>query len=315
MKILITGGAGFIGSHLVEELLGAGHQVEVLDDLSGGVRENLPSAVREKLIEASIAACDARHLPSRLDAIVHLAASPSVEFSWKEPAAAHDNNLSATVRVIEWCRELRIPRLVFASSAAVYGDAIETPLREDHPTAPISPYGLQKLASEQYGRLFASGSGFSFGALRLFNVYGPRQNANLGYAGVLAKFSDAIRDGRDITIHGDGKQTRDFIEVSDVARAFRAACEMPAPTPFFACNVGSGRATTLLEIVRILKTLNPSWTGNVQFVPASTGDIKHSRAGVAQMKERLDVNSRCNLNKGLVRLSRWQASLRAINAA
>lgn len=283
MHFIITGGAGFIGSHLTERLLAEGHRVTVVDNLITGRLHNLPEHAHLKLLEKNILACQPEDFSEPIDAIAHLAATPSVTDSWSNPLAAHHNNLSATVHVIQLCQALKVPRLVFASSAAVYGGQVTLPVSETQAAQPISPYGLQKLVSEQYGKLFAEQSGFSFVALRLFNVFGERQLATSEYSGVISIFTAAMQSNRPITIYGDGSQTRDFIYVKDIAKAFSLGLtvEMP-PGVSIACNIGTGRSISLNQLVSTLREQFLDWSAEIRFAPARTGDIRHSQADISQ---------------------------------
>lgn len=233
MHFIVTGGAGFIGSHLTEQLLVEGHNVTVVDNFTTGSLKNLPEHPRLRLLPKNILECQLENFTQPIDGIAHLAATPSVTQSWCQPLESHHNNLSAMIAVLLLCQALNISKLVFASSAAVYGNKIQLPISEAQQTSPISPYGLQKLVSEQYANLFAQQLGLSFVALRLFNVFGPRQDPKSPYSGVISIFTKAMQKGLPITIYGDGKQTRDFIYVKDVAVAFAKALT----TPFLAVLV------------------------------------------------------------------------------
>jgi UDP-glucose 4-epimerase len=283
MHFIVTGGAGFIGSHVTEQLLSEGHNVTVVDNLATGRLQNLPDHPHLKFLEKNILACEPEDFTEQIDGIAHLAATPSVTESWLHPLDAHHNNLSATIAIIQLCQALKIPRLVFASSAAVYGAQTSLPISEDHKTCPTSPYGLQKLVSEQYASLFAKHLGLSFVALRLFNVFGPRQLPNSQYSGVISIFVAAMQQGLPITIYGDGTQTRDFIYVKDVAIAFaKALTASMASGSCVSCNVGTGKAIPLIQLVNTLKDCFPEWKSTVQFAPARLGDIQHSQADIAR---------------------------------
>lgn len=300
MHFIVTGGAGFIGSHVTELLLTEGHRVTVVDSFVTGKRQNLPEHPALTVVPKDIALCQVEDFGSTIDGIAHLAATPSVTESWVNPLAAHDNNLSNTLAVIKLCQTLRVPRLVFASSAAVYGNPQSLPIAETHPTLPISPYGLQKLVSEQYTSLFAQQWNFSFVGLRLFNVYGPRQAPNSQYSGVISIFTKALQEGRSITIYGDGSQTRDFVYVKDVAQAFvRGLTATLEPGSSHICNVGTGRVVSLLQLVTLLTNLFPEWAGEVLFEPARLGDIQHSQAAVTQIEATLNFSPGCSLQQGL----------------
>src|SRR4051794_31585168 len=196
MRLLLTGGAGFIGSHFVDLVVGLGDQVVVVDDLSSSSIHNLPAHRSVEFVEKNFRTCEARDFAGSFDAIIHLAARPSVVTSWEQPMQAHESNLSLTLHAITLASELRVKRIVFASSAAVYGKATEVPTKESSETRPSSPYGLQKLTSEQYGELFAAALGLSFVGLRFFNVFGPRQSQSSPYSGVISKFMAAMRKGQ-----------------------------------------------------------------------------------------------------------------------
>ncbi|NEP11868.1 MAG: NAD-dependent epimerase/dehydratase family protein [Symploca sp. SIO2C1] len=300
MHFIVTGGAGFIGSHITEQLLSEEHSVTVVDNLTTGSLNNLPEHPRLKLLDKNILDCQPEDFIQPIDGIAHLAATPSVTDSWLQPLAAHHNNLSATIAVIELCQALNIPRLVFASSAAVYGDKTQLPISETQETSPISPYGLQKLVSEQYTNLFAQQLGLSFIALRFFNVFGPRQAPNSPYSGVISIFTKAMQQNLPITIYGDGKQTRDFIFVKDVAIAFTKALTISLPPGSCkTCNVGTGKQTSLLELVDILKTCFGKWNSELNFTTARTGDIKHSQANISQISSLLTFSPQWSVASGL----------------
>jgi UDP-glucose 4-epimerase len=300
MHFIVTGGAGFIGSHLTEQLLIEGHTVTVVDNLATGRLENLPQHPRLKLLLKNLLDCQPEDFPERIDGIAHLAATPSVTQSWDTPLESHHNNLSAIIAVLLLCQALNIPRLVFASSAAVYGNKTHLPITEEQQTEPISPYGLQKLFSEQYANLFAENVGISFMALRLFNVFGPRQDPNSPYSGVISLFSKAIQNGLPITIYGDGSQTRDFIYVKDVAVAFTKALTVPLPKGFcLSCNVGTSQRTSLLELVEILKNCCHQSNSKIDFTTARTGDIQDSQADITKLISLLNFKPQWSVASGI----------------
>lgn len=300
MHFIITGGSGFIGSHVTEQLLLEGHSVTVVDNLATGSQQNLPENAHLKLLIKNILDCQPEDFNEPIDGIAHLAATPSVTQSWLQPLAAHHNNLSATVTAIELCQKLGIPRLVFASSAAVYGNTIELPVSEEQETSPISPYGLQKLVGEQYANLFAQELGLSFIALRLFNVFGPRQVPDSPYSGVISIFIRAMQQGLPITIYGDGQQTRDFVYVKDVAIAFTKALTVPLlPSSCHTCNIGTGKGTSLLDLVNTLKICLPHWHSEVNFAPARSGDIQHSQARISRSASLLLFQPKWSVESGL----------------
>jgi UDP-glucose 4-epimerase len=288
MHFLVTGGAGFIGSRVTEQLLSEGHSVTVVDNLTTGSLQNLAEHPRLKLLQTDVSTCKPEDFAVQIDGIAHLAATPSVRESWLRPIEVHHNNLSTMISVIQLCQALNIPRLVFASSAAVYGRQKRLPISEDQDTCPISPYGLQKLVSEQYASLFAKQLGFSFVALRMFNVFGPRQVPSSQYSGVISIFVAAMQQGLPITIYGDGTQTRDFICIKDVAIAFSKALTIPvASGKCLTCNLGTGKSTSLIQLVDILKAYFPQWKSETRFAPPRLGDIQHSQADISKISSLL----------------------------
>ncbi|AFZ13621.1 UDP-glucose 4-epimerase [Crinalium epipsammum PCC 9333] len=300
MHFIVTGGAGFIGSHLVEQLLAEGHNVTVVDNLVTGSLNNLPESPYLKLVSQNIADCKPQDFTQPIDGIAHLAATPSVTESWLNPLEAHHNNLSTLLSVLLLCKDLNIPRLVLASSAAVYGNPISVPISEEHPTSPISPYGLQKLVCEQYATLFAKQFGLSFVGLRLFNVFGPRQQPNSPYSGVISIFISAAQQGLPITIYGDGTQTRDFIYVKDVANAFSKALTHPMePGSSLTCNIGTGTSISLIQLLNIVKDLFPEWQSEPQFSSPRPGDIQDSRSDILKAINNLGFTPKWSVQSGL----------------
>jgi UDP-glucose 4-epimerase len=300
MHFIVTGGAGFIGSHLTEQLLSEGHNVTVIDDLSTGNLKNLPKHPHLHFLQKNILDCQPQDFAQRIDGIAHLAATPSVNQSWDEPLECHHNNLSAVLAVLLLCQALDIPRVVFASSAAVYGNKVHLPISEDQPTMPISPYGLQKLVSEQYANLFAQKLDISFIALRLFNVFGPRQDPNSPYSGVISIFTKAMQTGMPIAIYGDGKQTRDFVFVKDVADAFTKALTIPFPAgSCITCNVGTGQETSLLDLIDDFKTNFIDWNSEIQFASSRSGDIQYSQADISRIFSLLNFKPKWSVASGI----------------
>jgi UDP-glucose 4-epimerase len=300
MHFVITGGAGFIGSHLTEQLLIDGHWVTVVDHLTTGSLDNLPNHDRLILLQQEVSTCRPENFTRPVDGIAHLAATPSVVTSWEHPLEAHHNNLSATVAVIQLCQRLKVPKLIFASSAAVYGNQPCDRISEALSPQPISPYGLQKLVSEQYASLFAQHYGFAFVGLRLFNVFGPRQVPGSPYSGVISIFTDAMARGLPITIYGDGSQTRDFVYVKDVAQAFALALLQPmAAGSHSICNIGTGQAISLRQLVEELRQIFPESDSTLNFAPARVGDIQHSQAVVDRAMSTLGFVPEWSIRAGL----------------
>jgi UDP-glucose 4-epimerase len=303
MRLLVTGGAGFIGSHFVDLVVGLGGQVVVVDDLSSGRADNLPTHRSVEFVKKNFRTCEARDFAGSFDAIVHLAALPSVATSWEQPMQAHELNLSLTLHAITLASELRIKRIVFASSAAVYGKATEVPTKESSQTSPSSPYGLQKLTSERYGQLFAGSLGLSFVGLRFFNVFGPRQSPSSPYSGVMSKFLAAIQKGLSVNITGDGEQTRDFIYVKDVAAALQSAVmKIPNEIPWLVLNIGTGVPTSILKLRREMTRFFPGADKVPIFLPTISGDIRHSTACITGAAEVLEFSPRYSLQDGLAEL-------------
>jgi UDP-glucose 4-epimerase len=218
---------------------------------------------------------------------------------------AHESNLSLTLHAIKLASELGIKRIVFASSAAVYGETTEVPTKESSHTNPSSPYGLQKLTSERYGDLFARPLGLSFVGLRFFNVFGPRQSPSSPYSGVISKFLAAMQKGLSVNITGDGEQTRDFIYVKDVAAALQAAVtKIPNETPWLVLNIGTGVPTSILQLHREMGRFFPNADGVPTFLPCVSGDIRYSTAYIEAATEVLAFCPRYSLQEGLAELVR-----------
>ena len=249
-----------------------------------------------EFIEGDI--CDAITVEKAMQGIshcLHLAAQVSVVASLEDPAFSAQQNILGFVNILDACRKQGVKRLVYASSAAIYGEPPKLPLDEDVPVKQLSPYGLEKKINEQYCDLYQRLYGFSSLGMRFFNVYGPRQDPKSPYAGVIALFVDRIRENQPLTVFGDGKQTRDFIYVRDVARTNVAALQNDYKG---ACNVATGNSTSLLDLINVLSEL----TGNnpeVSFAESRTGDIVHSLADPARMNKELNVTAESSLKEGL----------------
>lgn len=304
MKALVTGGAGFIGSHLVRKLQDQGWDVVVLDDLSNGLADNVPAGVQlvvgDACDEAVLAA-----LPDDFSAVFHLAAVASVQDSLARPSRAHHRNLTSTLGLLELCRERGIRRFVFSSSAAVYGDAGSCAIREDFPKAPLSHYAVQKLASEYYCDVYRRLHGLETVCLRYFNVFGPRQRGDSPYSGVITKFLSAARQGLPLTIFGDGSQSRDFVPVAGVVEAnIAAATSDPGAISSGGgvFNIGSGRSRSVLELADMVRELFPSMPPHVHR-PAQSGEIMHSRSDVSLAARNLGYRPRQDFAEALAELA------------
>ncbi len=251
MRVLVTGGAGFIGSHVVERLLGEGHAVSVVDDLSTGRREQVDAGAALHVLDLRDPGLAAVVRAAAPEAVVHLAAQASVPRSVADPLADASVNVWGTIALLEGCRQAGVGRVVYASSGgAAYGDTDVLPTPEDHPTRPASPYGASKLAAERYLDYWGGVTGVATLTLRLANVYGPRQRPH-GEAGVVAIFSARLLDGQACVVNGDGEQTRDFVYVGDVADAVAAAIARPGAAGVV--NLGTGVATSVNQLYRRLQ--------------------------------------------------------------
>ncbi|TYT62981.1 NAD-dependent epimerase/dehydratase family protein [Natrialba swarupiae] len=289
--VLVTGGAGFVGSHLVDALL-PHNEVRVLDDFSSGRREYVPDDAT--VIEGDVGDEDvlARAMDD-VDLVFHQAAIVSVTESVDDPQRSHETNLEASLELLERARR-EDARVVVASSAAIYGHPDELPVTESASMDPTSPYGIQKLALDQYARLYADLYDLATVTLRYFNVYGPRQQGP--YSGVISMFLDQARAGEPITVEGDGSQTRDFVHVSDVVRAnLRAAT---TETVGRAYNVGTGERTAIRTLAETVRNVVDSSSPIVHRDPRP-GDVRHSRADVSKARRELDFEARVRLETGL----------------
>ena len=297
-KCLVTGGAGFIGSHLVRRLLSDGMAVRVFDDFSSGREENLAGLPVETVRG------DVRDLPALRSAIrgcsavFHLAAIASVPASVANPLATHEVNVTGTFNALLAARDARVSRFVFSSSSAVYGDSPVLPKTEDMRPSPLSPYALSKLAGEHYGKIFHSLYGLPFFALRYFNVFGPRQNPASGYAAVVPLFIRAALSKQPLPICGDGLQTRDFTYVEDVVDANLCCLRAPASAAGLVCNVAYGDRITVLDLASHIAHLAGSDVPPA-FLPKRPGDILDSQADSSLARARLAWRPRFSLPEGL----------------
>lgn len=304
--ILVTGGAGFIGSHLVEALLGAGDRVTVLDNLSTGTLENLAAVAQHpdfRFVRGDVVEPLAPQLGALAPThIVHLAAQVSVVVSVADPQRDLEQNLSATLRVIELAREARVQRVVFASSAAIYGDG-PLPSTETLAPQPASPYGIHKLASEHHLRAAAMIHRVPTTSLRFFNVYGPRQVPTSSYAGVISIFLARAVAGEPLNLFGGGIATRDFVYVRDLVRAIGLALSA-GPGEGEALNVGTGRATSVRELAQTAVAVTRSASALVA-APARAGEALHSCADVERIASVLGWRATTTLSEGLAETARW----------
>ncbi|MDI6871531.1 MAG: NAD-dependent epimerase/dehydratase family protein [Bacillota bacterium] len=294
MRCIVTGGAGFIGSHLVDALVQRGDEVLVIDDLSTGREENLNP--RAHFVEASVCSSEAfgAIVDFRPEIVFHLAGQASVGRSTEDPAKDLEVNVVGTLNVAIACANAHAERLVFSSSAAVYGNPVALPISEIHPTEPLSPYGLSKLTAEKYLGLLRLQHGLDTVVLRYANVYGPRQNAE-GEAGVVAIFVDRTKCERSIEVFGDGQQTRDFVHVFDVVAANLLAAEHGAPGPL---NISTGVATSVAALHELIAAQSGRAT-KVVHLPPRPGDVRHSTLDNSRAREALGWEPKVDLASGI----------------
>ncbi len=301
---LVTGGAGFIGSHIVAALLARGERVRVLDDFSTGRADNLPRQDdRLEVIRGDVRDWETvRRAVQGVDRIFHQAAFVSVPLSLEDPFTCFEINLRGTVNVLEAALRAGVRNVVLASSAAVYGETETMPLHEDLPEAPLSPYAASKRADEVYAAQY-NALGLRVAALRYFNVYGPRQRPDSPYAAVVPIFADRFRRGLPPVIYGDGGQTRDLVFVGDVARANLLAAAWDGQGPFV-FNVCTGRQTSLLDLVAAFQRISGRAL-EPQFAPPRPGDIYHSVGRPDRARERLGFRAQTPLEEGLRAVWEW----------
>ena len=302
---LVTGGSGFIGSHLCHKLLEEGHKVRVLDNLSSGKRKNLAGIDSEiEWFEGEL--CDKEVLDRCLQGVeyvLHHAAVASVQTSVERPLFEQEVNVVGTLDLLEAARRAGVRRLVFAASAAAYGNNLQVPKREDMLPSPESPYAISKLTGEHYCRVYSSIYGLETVCLRYFNVFGPRQDPASPYSGVISIFAERMLAGRAPTIFGDGKQTRDFVYVQDVAAANMLACRVTSAQGQI-YNIGSGRSVDIRELIEALNgaletQLEP------EFAEARSGDVRASLADISRARTELGYEPSTDLYEGLRRVVAW----------
>lgn len=303
---LVTGGAGFIGSNVVEELVRRGEDVRVFDNFSTGRRSNLePFLGSIEMMEGDLRDPQAvRAAMSGVRYVLHLAALPSVIRSVEDPITTNDINITGTLHLLLAARDAGVERVVLASSSSVYGDTLELPKRESMLPCPLSPYALSKLAGEHYCRMFHDLYGLKTFALRYFNVFGPRQDPNSYYAAVIPLFIQALAEGRQPTIYGDGGQTRDFTYVTDVVAANLRCCEAPADAAGGVYNVARGGRLSILHLAEQLAAAMGRKLAPV-FLPARRGDVRDSQADSTLARQRLGWTPVVTLEEGLKRTVAW----------
>ncbi len=297
MKYLVTGGAGFIGSNLVDRLIGDGHEVVVVDNLSSGKKENLnPKAI---FYQVDICDTDAlKKLFSGVDYVFHLAAIPRVSISVKDPVLTSKVNILGTLNVFEAAARAKVKRVIFISSSAVYGDNHKKNLKESETPNPISPYGLQKLVGEQFAKLFSKLYNIPIISLRFFNVYGPRIDFDSDYGLVVGKFLYFKHQGKPLTIFGDGRQTRGFFYVDDAIGAAISATQSPKLIGGEVINVSANRSDSVKRIAQIVG-------GPVVYLPPKPGDPLHVSADIALAKKLLNWKPTTTLEEGIKKTDQW----------
>jgi nucleoside-diphosphate-sugar epimerase len=305
MRYLVTGGAGFIGSNIVDELLRRGHGVTVLDDFSSGREENLAGAIKKiRLVRGDI--CDleaAREACEGADYVLHLAARTSVPRSVKDPIETNRVNIDGTLNVLVAARDAKVRRVVYAASSSAYGETPTLPKVETMPSEPISPYGVTKLVGEMYAQVFGRAYGLENVSIRYFNVFGPRQDPTSQYSGVLSRFMLAMIEGSAPVVFGDGEQSRDFTYVDNVVDISLRACEAPgASGKVF--NGGTGLRITLNDVLKLLGQITGSSVGARYDQPRS-GDILHSQADIRVAREVLGYRPMVGFEEGLRRTWKW----------
>lgn len=296
---LVTGGAGFIGSHLVEALLRQGHRVRVLDNLSSGSRENLASVLPQiNLLEGDIRDFNTVMVACKgINMVFHHAASSSVTESIANPLVAHDHNVTGTLHLLEASRQQGVQKVIMASSAAVYGTDPVMPKHEAMPAVPINPYGLSKYMDELYSELYTGLINLPVVCFRYFNVFGPRQNPNSQYSGVISRFINSVITGEPPVIYGDGYQSRDFVYVSDIVQANLLA--MHAPIPGFAVyNVATGTGKNLHDILNVLRE-ETQLPLDVVYKEERRKDIRHSLGDITRIKADLGFAPSVSFAEGL----------------
>lgn len=311
---LVTGGAGFIGSHLTEELVRRGHQVRVVDNLSTGKKRNLEHIAGVEFLEgdlADLAVCT--RAVEGVEFVLHQAAIPSVPRSVKDPVTSNRSNIDGSLNLLVAARDAGVRRLVYAGSSSAYGDTPTLPKREDMPTNPLSPYALQKLVAEQYCQLFTRLYGFETVTTRYFNVFGPRQDPGSPYSGVISLFSTALLEGRQPAIYGDGEQTRDFTYVANVVDGVLRACEAPNVAGEVINVATAGR----ISLNQLLQVMNGIVGTNISAIHAEArvGDVRDSQADITRARTLLGYTPIVALEEGLRRTLDWCRQERLLEAA
>ena len=301
---LVTGGAGFIGSHLVEALVSRGDTVRVVDNLVTGHRDNLAHVVGADLTVGNLADSEVvDRVVTGIDYVVHLAAIPSVSRSIADPISSNEANVSATLNLLFAAKRHSVRRVVFASSSSIYGETAALPSREDAPPDPLSPYALQKLMGEQYGRLFQNLYGLDTVILRYFNVFGPRQDSSSPYSGVISLFARCLAERQQPIIYGDGEQTRDFTYVENVVDGTLRACTAIGASGQV-INISCGDRVSLNTLFGLMQSLSGVEL-EARFAEPRNGDVRHSQADISRARMVLGYQPVVQLEEGLRRTLEW----------
>ncbi len=308
-KILVTGGAGFIGSHLVDRLLDEGFEVWVLDDLSAWGTENIIHRMKDKrfhLVRGDIREVNViDKIVENVDAVFHLAALVDVNLSIKNPVLFNDVNVVGTLNLLKSCLDFNVNKFIFSSSAAVYGDSEQAQKNENMILKPVSPYGVSKFAAERYVQMFNKLYDLQTISLRYFNVYGPNRGFRSNYGGVIIRFINQLLKGESPVIHGDGEQSRDFVHVDDVVSAnILALKKSDAAGKVF--NIAAGTKTTIYEIAKKLQQTTETEHLKPIFMEKRLGDIKHCTADISKAEKFLDFHPQVNIEDGLSALVKFR---------
>ena len=303
-QYLVTGGAGFIGSHLAEELIRRGERVRIVDSLITGKRQNLAHLEQAEFLEGDLADFEvAQRAVQGVDYVLHQAAIPSVPRSVQDPITSNRANIDASLNVLVAARDAAVRRVVYAASSSAYGNTPTLPKNETMPTAPLSPYALQKLVAEQYCQMFTALYGLETVSIRYFNVFGPRQDPSSPYSGVISVFIRALVDGRRPTIYGDGGQTRDFTYVANVVDGVLRACQAPAASGEV-INVATGGRISLNQLFEALNQLTGAGVEPI-YADTRAGDVRDSQADIGKAKQILGYSPVVTFEEGLRRTVDW----------
>ena len=311
---LVTGGAGFIGSHLTEELIRRGHRVRVADSLITGKRTNLDHVTGVEFLEGDVAdLAFAKRAADGCEYVLHQAAIPSVPRSVSDPISSNRANVDGTLNMLVASRDAGVKRLVFAGSSSAYGDTPTLPKQEDMPTNPLSPYALQKVVGEQYLQLFTRLYGLETVSIRYFNVFGPRQDPSSPYSGVISVFATALIEGRSPRIHGDGEQTRDFTYVANVVDGVLRACEAPKASGEVINVATAGR----ISLNQLFYAMRKVIGGTVEptYGEPRKGDVRDSQADIRKAKALLGYEPIVSFDEGIARTIEWYRAAGATTTA